>query len=124
MTLNDVQSLLDANVLSCRARLDIDVKSAIVADVMSDVLALGKPGSLLLTRITSPQVVRTSDILDLAAIVMVRGKAPAPEVLQLAEELQIPILTTGYVPFEAAGRLYEKGLRSPIEKTDTSHDAP
>lgn len=121
MTLHDIKSLLDADVLVCGAHLDIDVKSAVVADVMSDVLAFGKPGSLLLTRITSPQVVRTSDILDLVAIVMVRGKSPSQEVLQLAEELQIPILKTDYVPFEAAGRLYGKGLRSPVEKADASH---
>jgi predicted transcriptional regulator len=118
MTLHDVKVLLDAEVLAGQGRLDMEVNSAFGADLMSDVLAFGKPGSLLLTRITSPQVIRTSDILDLAAVILVRGKVPAPEVIQLAEELRIPVLMTRYVPFEAVGRLYEKGLRSPIDKVD------
>jgi predicted transcriptional regulator len=118
MTLHDVQILLDAEVLAGQDRLDLEVKAAFGADLMSDVLAFGKPGSLLLTRITSPQVIRTSDILDLAAVILIRGKVPAPEVIQLAEELRIPVLMTRYVPFEAIGRLYEKGLRSPIDRVD------
>lgn len=118
MTLHDVVVLLEAEVLTGQDSLDMEVKTAFSADLMSDVLSFGKRGSLLLTRITSPQVIRTSDILDLAAVVLVRGKVPPPEVIQLAEELRIPVMMTRYVPFEATGRLYEKGLRSPVGQVD------
>jgi len=63
----------------------------------------------------TPQVIRTSEILDLAAVVMVRGKVPLPEVLQLAEELHVPILATELPQFEASGILYAMGMRGGID---------
>jgi len=118
MTLHDVLKILDAEILCGDDQLDIPVTSAFGADVMSDLLVFGKAGSLLLTRMTTPQVIRTSDILDIVAIVITQGNVPPHDVIQLARELNIPLLATRYVPFEAAGRLYEKGLRGRIEKVD------
>jgi predicted transcriptional regulator len=89
---------------------------------MSDVLVFCKAGCLLLTGLNNPQVVRTADVLDIAAIVIVRGKRPLPETIQLAEELQIPILTTKYILFESVGRLYAKGIVGCIEKVDETRD--
>ena len=120
MTLNEVKEILDAEVLFGRDQLGMEVKTAFGADLMSDVLAFAKSGSLLLTGLTNPQVIRTSDILDIAAIIMVRGKKPAPETIRLAEELNIPILSTKYILFETAGRLYEKGIKGCVERVDSN----
>ena len=81
MTLREIKELLDAEVLVGYDQLDKEVKTAFGADLMSDVLAFAKAGSLLLTGLTNPQVIRTSDVLDIAAIIMVRGKRPSPETL-------------------------------------------
>lgn len=124
MTLNEVKEILDAEVLFGRDQLGMEVKTAFGADLMSDVLAYAKSGSLLLTGLTNPQVIRTSDILDIAAIIMVRGKKPAPETIRLAEELNIPILSTKYILFETAGRLYEKGITGCLERVDSNFARP
>ena len=116
MTLHEIRKLLDAEVLIGEDQLDMEVKTAFVADLMSDVLAFATAGSLLITGLTNPQVVRTADVLDIAAIIMGRGKMPSHETFQLAEEVNIPILTTKYILFEIAGRLYAKGIRGCIEK--------
>jgi predicted transcriptional regulator len=116
LTLHEIKKLLDAEVLIGEDQLDMEVKTAFVADLMSDVLAFATAGSLLITGLTNPQVVRTADVLDIAAIIMGRGKMPSHETFQLAEEVNIPILTTKYILFEIAGRLYEKGIRGCIEK--------
>lgn len=118
LTLKDVVEILEADVLFGQGLLDLEVKTGFGADMMSDVLAYAKPGSMLLTGLTNPQVIRTCDILDIAAIVIVRGKRPAPETVKLAEELKIPLLSTRYILFEAAGRLYQRNLRGCIEKVD------
>ncbi|MGE5789954.1 MAG: hypothetical protein ACM33C_03725, partial [Syntrophaceae bacterium] len=76
MTLKDVQDILEAEVLVGHDQLQKPVRTAFAADLMSDVLAFAKPDSLLLTGLTNPQVVRTADILDITAIIMVRGKKP------------------------------------------------
>lgn len=122
MKLRDVKEILDAEVVVGHDQLDMEVKTAFGADLMSDVLAFAKSGSLLLTGLTNPQIVRTSDVLDIAAIIVVRGKRPLPETVQLAEELRIPILSTRYILFETAGRLYAKGIRGCIEKVGEKRD--
>ena len=105
MTLREVKEILNAEVYVGYDQLGMEVKTAFGADLMSDVLAFAKAGSLLLTGLTNPQIVRTSDVLDIAAIIIVRGKRPLPETIRLAEELKIPILGTKYILFETAGRL-------------------
>lgn len=122
MTLREVKEILDAEVFVGHDQLDKEVKTAFGADLMSDVLAFAKEGGLLLTGLTNPQIVRTADVLDIAAIIIVRGKRPLPETTQLAEELQIPILGTKYILFETAGRLYSKGIVGCIEKVGEKRD--
>jgi predicted transcriptional regulator len=120
LKLRDVKEILDAEVLVGDERLDMEVKTAFGADLMSDVLAFAKAGSLLLTGLTNDQVIRTADILDIAAIIMVRGKKPTAEAISLAQVLKIPILATKYILFETAGRLYTKGIISCLEKVDNT----
>lgn len=82
------------------------------ADLMSDVLAFTHAGTLLLTGLTNPQVVRTAEMAGIKAIVFVRGKHPPRETLVLAEDKGIPLLATRYTLYEACGRLYSAGLPS------------
>ena len=116
MTLQEVSEILEADVLVGHGMMDREVTTAFGADLMSDVLAFAKPGGLLLTGLTNPQVVRTADVLDIAAIIMVRGKVPLLDTLDLAEELGIPILTTKYILYETAGRLYARGIVGCVQK--------
>ena len=89
----------DREVLSCQA-----------SDLISDILSLRGPDSLLLTGLTNTQVIRTAEILDFVAICFVRGKVPQAETIQLAKESGIPLLATPLLMFEACGLLYGKGL--------------
>ena len=120
MTLNDVKIILNADVIVGEEHLDMEVKTAFGADLMSDVLAFAKAGSLLLTGLTNSQVIRTANILDIAAIILVRGKKPSTETINLAKELKIPLLTTKYILFETAGRLYAKGIVGCLEKVENN----
>jgi len=123
VTLREVKEILEAEVIVGEEQLEKEVKTAFSADLMSDVLAFATAGSLLLTGVTNPQVVRTAEILDIAAIVMVRGKRPSQETIQLARELRIPILSTRYILFEASGKLHARGISGCIEKVGEKTDA-
>ena len=118
MKLREVQEILKADVIVGKEKLDMEVKTAFGADLMSDVLAFAKAGSLLLTGLTNTQVIRIANVLDIAAIILVRGKKPTAETIDRAKELQIPILTTKYILFETAGRLYAKGIVGCLEKVE------
>jgi len=105
LTLADVRDLLDAEVLN-GGDLSVKVSAVGAADLLSDVLAMSKMGTLLLTGLISTQVIRTAVVADLCGVVFVRGKKPGDEILSLAKESKIPVFGTPLKMFEAAGRLY------------------
>ncbi len=110
MKLNDIERILGAEVIAGTELMQEDIKMACGSDLMSDVLAFAKPGSLLLTGLTNPQVVRTAEMADLRAICFVRGKKPDQETIKMAESKDIPLLLTPLPMFESCGRLYQEGL--------------
>ncbi|MCE5210129.1 MAG: hypothetical protein LLG40_01065 [Deltaproteobacteria bacterium] len=122
MKLREVKEILKADVVVGEDKLDIDVETAFGADLMSDVLAFAKAGCLLLTGLTNTQVIRIANVLDVAAIILVRGKKPPAEAISLAKDLQIPILATKYILFETAGRLYAKGIIGCMEKVESGSE--
>jgi predicted transcriptional regulator len=117
MKLEDIERILDAQVITGTDLLEIDIKMACGSDLMSDVLSFVKPGSLLLTGLTNPQVVRTAEIAELRAICFVRGKTPPAETIEIAESKDIPLLMTSLPMFESCGRLYREGLSGCSEYT-------
>jgi len=111
MTLKDVRDILQAEVLNGEEHLDREVAAVGASDLMSDVLAFGQPGLLLLTGLANVQAVRTADIIEAGCLVYVRGKRPDRESVELAAKKHLPLLATALMMFPACGRLYEKGLR-------------
>ncbi len=111
MKLSEIAEILNAEVLTCHECIgNIEVEYVGAADMMSEVLAFTKEQALLLTGLTTPQVIRTAQMMDLAAIVFVRGKRPQDDTKKLAEEIGIPILVTKELLYPACGKLYEKGI--------------
>jgi predicted transcriptional regulator len=110
MKLSEVLRIIEGKVISRNVDLEAEVTSGGGADLMSDVLAFAQDGMLLMTGLTNPQVVRTSEMAGTAAIVFVRGKIPPPETIALAEEKGIPLLASKFTMFETCGRLYVAGL--------------
>jgi hypothetical protein len=98
---------------------DIDVnreiKGGCGADLMSDVLASIQPDAVLLTGLCNPQVVRTAQMADISAVVIVRGKKIPPETIALAIKEGIPLISSPFGMFELCGRLYQAGMIS-LEK--------
>ena len=110
MKLETVKEILEAEVLVGEEFLEMDVLSACGCDLMSDVLAFVKDRVLLLTGLVNPQVIRTAEMMDIKAIAFVRGKVPGKEVLELAKEKDMILLTTKYPLYVSCGRLYHEGL--------------
>jgi hypothetical protein len=116
MLLSDV-----IDVLRCEELLVLDharsipVNDCFAADLMSEVLAFCGHGALLITGLTNVQSVHTANVADLHAIVFVNGKRPEPEVLQLARERGIPLLSTRLTMYEACGRLHARGLPASVK---------
>ena len=111
-----MQELLDAKVLCCEDNLGKHVYSACGSDLMSDVLAYVKDQAVLLTGLINSQVIRTAMMMDMVCIVFVRSKNPTEEMLQLARDNGIVILSTDKRLYEACGLLYANGLVNQPKK--------
>jgi anti-sigma regulatory factor (Ser/Thr protein kinase) len=110
MKLREIQQMLEAEVISGEELLDVDIERAGASDLMSDVLAYGKPGLLLITGLSNAQSVRTASIIGAKAIVYVRGKKPEKEGAELAAENGIPLLSTRFLMYRTCGLLFSSGL--------------
>ena len=108
--LKKVVNLLEARVLGGSFNEDTEVLSACGCDLMSDVLAFVKDQALLLTGLVNPQVVRTAEMMDMKAIVIVRGKTPGEDIINLANEAGIAVLSTDLPLYISCGKLYGEGL--------------
>ncbi|HHY38002.1 MAG TPA: hypothetical protein GX507_03650 [Clostridia bacterium] len=125
MTLDDVRRYLGAEVICCGEKLDREVTSAFGCDLMSDVLAFARPGTLLLTGLTNSQVIHTAELIDAAGVVFVRGKHPSSETIRLSIEKGIPLLATRLLLYDSCGLLFSKGLRgcSTVDLPETPREA-
>lgn len=110
MTLQEILEAVEGELL-VKPPFSIDVESACASDLMSDVLLFTKPSMLLVTGLTNAQAVRTADMAEAPAILFARGKYPPEETIRLAETMDIAVMLTPYSMFEAAGLLYQAGLR-------------
>ncbi len=121
MSLNELITLLEAEIHCGQDKMDSEISHVCAGDLMSDILMFSQPHALLLTGLVNIQVVRTAEMLDIAAVVFIRGKKPSEEMLELARRKGIPLLTTNKTMYLSCGLLYEAGLKDiplPAVKTE------
>ena len=111
MKLETVKEILLAEVITGHDKLDMVLEKCISSDLMSDLLTGPNTDSLLLTGLCNIQVVRTSIIAGISAVVFVRGKCPTEDIITKAKEYGLPLLTTPFTMYSSSGRLFCKGLR-------------
>ncbi|MGD9910015.1 MAG: hypothetical protein AB7U79_05385 [Candidatus Izemoplasmatales bacterium] len=103
------------------------IKFGFCADLMSDALMIMNTvreegileETLLITGLATNQSIRTAEMLDVEVILLVRGKVPASQVVELAEESNIILLGTELTMFNTSGRLFQEGIRG----IQANHDA-
>ena len=115
MVLSDMRGLLSCEVFTGEEHLDLPILYGCASDLMSDVLAFSRSGSLLLTGLVNVQTVQTAHIAEISGIVFVRGKKPDRDVVASAQEKGIPLLGTPYSMYEACGILYRAGMPSTMK---------
>ena len=116
MKIAQIIQLLDATVYHLPTSSEHEIRSVAACDLMSDVLANPSKDKILLTGLTNSQTIRTAALLDLCGVVIVRGKEPQPEAVELAKKMDMPLLGAKWSLFAACAKLHEAGLRGMDEK--------
>ena len=114
MLIKDIQKILDAKLLVGEELLETEVHTACGSDMMSDVLAFVKDQAVLITGLLNQQAIRTAAMMDMVCVVFVRGKQPDDDIIELARENGIAVMTTTQRMFTACGMLYEAGLNGGL----------
>ena len=99
MKIVTIKELLSANVLCNEDCLGKHVYSASCSDMMSDVLAYQKEQAVLVTNLVNVQVV------------FANGKRPTSEMIELANDNGMVLMSTEMSSYESCGILFENGLK-------------
>jgi hypothetical protein len=111
VTLAAVMEILKAEAVLATPDSGTELTGCFASDLMSDVLAFARRGSVLLTGLASDQTIRTAAVLHLSAVVVVQGKEIGTDMREAAREEEIPLYRTPLSKYEACGLLLQAGLR-------------
>lgn len=87
------------------------ISNAVVSDMMSEVLTTDKEDIILITQLSSTQVIRTTDSVGGVGVIIANGTPVQSGMKELAETLGITVLRTSTPSFEtcvAIGKLLKK----------------
>ena len=110
MTLEEIKTLVNGEVICGDDYLDHQIESVFASDLMSDVLTL-KDTPMLITGLCNVQTIRTCDMATLDIVVFVRNKKPTPDMVELAEDNDMVLIATSYSMFKTCGLLFDAGIQ-------------
>ncbi len=88
-----------------------DYTKAFASDLMSDVLRFSMENTVLITGLSTIQTVRTAVISNLTCLIIARDKRVTDDMINLATESRISIISTKASVYEISGLLYKNGLK-------------
>jgi len=89
---------------------DNPVEGVFISDMVSDIVAGAKANNLLITIQTHKNLIATANLVDVSAIVFIRGKQPLEDVVELADRAGITLFTTEKDAWKLALELNRLGL--------------
>jgi len=111
MKINEIASILNAEIITNFSDENTDIQYGFASDLMSDVLAYATEDSLLVTGLNNTQVIRTAEMMDISTVLLVRGKKPNKELIELAIETSLTLIATEYTMFKTCGLLVINGMK-------------
>ncbi len=105
MEIRAIKDALGASVIVGEGELETEVEHIYASDLMSDVLAFGKPDSMLLTGLATHQAVISAHMAEFKGVVFIRGKNPKDGSESFARENQLVLLSTELDMYDACVRI-------------------
>ncbi len=116
MHISQILEMVNGTIVVNGNAASLDITSVCSADLLSNVLRYGKRGALLVTCLNQAQVIRSAEISDISAVLLALGARPEKDMIALAEEKKIVLVTTVLPMYTTCGILYGAGLRSCVEE--------
>lgn len=111
MKISELLQLTEGQIVAGNIDKKINIERAFSSDLMSDVLTLDDHHIVLITGLANVQLIRTVEMADVPVVLLCRNKKATPEMLDLANEIEIVLIETAFSIFKASGVLYQNGLK-------------
>ena len=112
MTIAELMEKAGAAALTKDVALTREIGSGYCCDLLSWVMAHGKPGMAWITVQTHMNVIAVATLHEMSCVVIPENGRIAPDVQAKAEEEGIAVLSSPLTAFELSGVLYESGVRA------------
>jgi predicted transcriptional regulator len=106
MQVKDIIKILDLKVFGGSGGLDREISGGYTSDLLSDVMGHAECGNIWITLQTHKNVTAIASLKELAAVILIKGNNPDADMLEHAENEQIPILGSNKEAFELTGKLF------------------
>jgi anti-sigma regulatory factor (Ser/Thr protein kinase) len=113
--IRSIQDALGATVIEGADYLDGEVQHVYASDLMSDVLAFGKPQSILLTGLATQQAVISAHMAEFKGVVFIRGKRPKDASDRFSRDSHLVLLSSALDMYEACLRLGRPQPQTAVE---------
>jgi len=90
---------------------DKEIEGVYISDMVSDIITGAQANGLLVTLQTHKSLIAAANLVDVAAVVFVRGKKPADDVIGLAKKAGIGLFITNADTWTFAKKLMDIGVR-------------
>jgi predicted transcriptional regulator len=89
---------------------DREVEGVYISDMVSDIITSAKRNAILITLQTHKSLIAAANLVAAAMIVIVKGRIPADDVVELATRTGIGLFTSELDTWTFAKRLVQLGL--------------
>jgi hypothetical protein len=89
---------------------DRDVEGVYISDMVSDIITSAKRNSILVTLQTHKSLIAAANLVVAAMIVIVKGRTPSDDVVELATRTGIGLFTSDLDTWAFAKKLVQLGL--------------
>ncbi len=110
MKISELIEVIQGKLVCGSDKINHEVNTAFASDLMSDVLTVKVDNVLLLTGLSNVQAIRTAEMSEITCIIFVRNKKITDDMLELAKENGLILISSPFSLFKTSGLLYSSGI--------------
>ncbi len=100
-----------ADLICLNEYKDKEVEGVYISDMVSDIITGAKANGILVTLQSHKSLIAAANLVDVAAVVFVRGRRPGADVVELASKAGIGLFVTDIDTWSFAMKLSEMGIK-------------
>lgn len=110
MTVKNLLTTKQLRMINTLGNMDNKISGLFACDLLSHVMAHAKEGNILITVLNNINVLGVASLLDLSCVIFTHDASINDDIIQKANELEIPLLVTAKSTSEIIIDLHNLGI--------------